>query len=271
MRIDGARVVITGASSGIGKALAAELAERGARLVLAARNLEQLEEVAASIGSDPEQPAAEVVGSDVTDRDSVRRLCVEAVRQLGGIDVWINNAGICVYGETERTTVSDFEAVMAVNFFGPLFSMLEVLPVMRRQGSGVVVNVASIAALHGVPYLGAYGASKAALATLTQTLRAELHDSGVRLINVYPGYTRTPLFQREKKVGGARRPDGQYARSDQVARAIVSAIETKREELVLSPSGRVLSVLRGLLPRLISRSMRRVATQLRMKEQVSHG
>jgi short-subunit dehydrogenase len=141
---------------------------------------------------------------------------------------------------------------------------------MRRQGGGLIVNVSSVAGLHGIPYLAAYSASKAALAALAQSLRAELHQSGIRLLTVYPGYTRTPMFRREKKLGGARRPRSGYAAAPEVARSIVMGMERDAEELVLSPPGRALSVLRGVFPALVQRAMRYLACQLRVNERGSY-
>ncbi len=197
MRLEGKRVVITGASSGIGEVLALAAGARGARLLLAARRLGPLRFTAARIAlASPELPPPVATGCDVSDRGSVQAMCATAREQLGGLDVLVNNAGISVYGLAEYGSVADFERVMAVNFYGPLYTMLEAIPPMRRQGDGLIVNVASVAALHGVPYLAAYSASKAALAGLAQSLRAELHESGIRLLTVYPGYTRTPWTGR---------------------------------------------------------------------------
>lgn len=271
MRLEGKRVLLTGASSGIGAALAEALGARGTRLVLTAREKSRLQETAAVVALRHPALAPPIVAPcDVTDREAVRALCGTAVERLGGLDVLINNAGISVYGLAEYGSAADFERVMAVNFYGPLYATLATVPLMRRQGGGLIVNVASVAALHGVPYLAAYSASKAALAALTQSLRAELHESGIRLLTVYAGYTRTPLFDREKRLGGARRPRTGYAAPEDVAWAIARAIERDVDELVLSPSGRALSLLRGLVPGLVQWAMRVVAVQLRVKEEVSH-
>lgn len=266
MRLEGKRILITGASSGIGAALARAAAQKGARLVLAARRFEALEALAAGIA-----PAPLVVRCDVTDAAQVEALVEAARGALGGVDALVNNAAASVYGDAERTAVEDFERLMAVNFFGPLRATLALLPDMRRQGDGLIVNIASLAALHGVPYLGAYAASKAALAALSQSLRAELAGTGVRVLTVYPGYTRTPLFTREKKVGGARRPSRGYVPAETVARAIVRAIEQDRRELVLSLRGRLLNVLRGVLPAFVDQVMQHIAARLRVNKEVSNG
>lgn len=268
MRVADRQVVITGASSGIGAALAREVARRGGRLVLAARRRDRLDALVRSLRR--AGAVAYPVACDVTRRDQVRGLIEQARARLGRIDVLVNNAGISAYGATERTTIADFERLFAVNLLGPWHGMAEVIPVMRRQGGGVIVNVASVAALHGVPYLGAYAASKAALVALTQSLRAELAADGIRLLIAYPGYTETEIYARERRLGGARRPRGGYASADRVARAIVRGIERGRHELVLSGGGRALAALKRLAPPLADVVMRRVAVNLSEPVEVTH-
>ncbi len=151
-----------------------------------------------------------------------------------------------MFGDAARTSLQDYRDVMAVNFLGAVHCMSEALPFMLRRESGLIVNVATVAALHGVPYLGAYGASKAALVSLSQSLRAELDGTGVRVMIVYPGYTDTEIFGVEKKVGGARRPSGRYAPAEGVAEAIARGIESDARDVFLTARGRLLSILRGL-------------------------
>ena len=270
MRIDGSRIVITGASSGIGLAVSRLLAQRGAALVVASRHRPQLEAAVRSIALTASGPLPIPVGCDVADQGNVRELIEIAMDHLGRIDVLINNAGICVYGEMESTAMSDVRELFAVNFLGPLHAMLDIVPHMKQNRDGLVVNILSAAALHGIPYLGAYGASKAALAAVSQSLRAELAEWGIRITNVYPGYTATPLFEHEKKVGGARRPTGSYEPVTSVARSVIRAIETETPEVVLSRDARRLAVLRGITPRLVNRAMKRLAAGLREPTQVRH-
>jgi short-subunit dehydrogenase len=264
VRIDGKHVIVTGASSGIGRALAFSLAKRGARVTLAARRTERLEAAAREIVERfPAAPAPTVVRCDVSDPSDASRLIGGAVEQFGGVDVLVNNAGISVFGEAARTSLQDYRDVMAVNFLGALHCMREALPFMLRRESGLIVNVATVAALHGVPYLAAYGASKAALVSLSQSLRAELDGTGVGVMIVYPGYTDTEIFGVEKKVGGARRPPGAYASADGVAEAIARGIEAGRRDVFLTVRGRLLSVLTGAAPFVVERAMRRIASELR--------
>lgn len=267
MRIEGQRVIVTGASSGIGRALALALARRGAVLTVASRAADRLEETSREIAAAcPDAPAPVAVACDVSSPSDVSALIGSVVERLGAVDVLINNAGISVYGRAELTSADDFLALMSVNFFGALNCIREVLPFMKRRESGLIVNIASVAALHGVPYLAAYGASKAALVSASQSLRAELSGSGVRIMIVYPGYTKTDIFERESRVGGARRPEGSYASADDVAEAIVRAMQAGGHDLILTAQGRTLSVLRGVAPRIVQRAMRKIAQELREEE-----
>jgi short-subunit dehydrogenase len=269
--LKGKRTLVTGASSGIGKELALEFARKGAAVALASRRLDRLEEIAGDIRrACPWAPAPLAVGCDVTDRDEVARL-VETCREcLGGIDILVNNAGAGVYGETARTSVEDIRAIMEVNFYGALNCLFEVLATMKEARDGLIVNISTAAALHGVPYLAAYGASKAALAVFSQSLRAEISGSGVAVMVVYPGYTETEFFAREKRVGGARRPHRPYAPARRVARLIVRAIEREKAECVLSREGRAIALARKYFPRLAEWAMVRVAARLRESKETGN-
>ena len=268
-KIKGSRILITGASSGIGRATAFELAGKGAKLAIASRRLDPLRSVADEIkDAFPDIPAPFALPCDISDKENVSRVVKSCVGHFGGIDILINNAGIGVYGNTEMTTLEDFRSVMEVNFFGSIRCILEVLPLMKKAGKGLIINIASVAAKHGVPYLGAYSASKAALAALSQSLRAELAKSGISIMIVYPGYTQTEFFKNEKKVGGARRPAGPYASAKKVAKAIVKAIESERQDLVLSLEGKALTFSQSLMPWLVEKAMERIAYRLRDKREV---
>jgi len=259
----GARVLITGASSGIGKALAFEFAQKGAILTLTSRRRSALHRVAVEIQErHPNLKKPLVVSCDISKNEDVERLIACCVEQMGGIDILINNAGISVYGKTDRTTLQDFHSVMDVNFFGSLHCIFGVLPYMKKRGKGLIVNIASVAALHGVPYLGAYGASKAALSTLCQSLRAEWLKYGIEFMLVYPDYTQSEIFRNEKKVGGACRQPGPYTPANKVAETIVDSIEGHKKEVVLSLRGKALKVLQGIHPNFVDKKMVKIADRL---------
>ena len=264
MRLEGRHVLVTGASSGIGLELARVLCERGAALALASRSQDRLEQVSEELASgNPGAARPLPVACDLSDETSVRALIGTCIETLGTLDVLVNNAGICVYGPVEKTSVSNMRSLLDVNYVGAAQAMLEVLPFMRRQGHGLIVNVSSLAALHGVPYLGAYGASKAALVTLSQSMRVELAGSGVEVMLAYPDYTESAIYENELKVGGAVRPPGPYAPTREVAEAIVRGMESGARELILSSRGKRLSVLSRLAPRLVERRMKALADELR--------
>lgn len=262
VRLDGAGIVITGASSGIGRALAEAIARKGGRLVLAARRRGPLAETGEALAGLGSGGHPLIVPCDVQEDAGVRRLINAAISHLGGIDVLINNAGTCVYGDGIRMTPNDVEWMLRVHVLGPYYGMRAVVPHMRGRGGGLIVNVASIAALHGVPYLSGYGAAKAAQVALSQSLRSELHGTGVHVMVVCPGYTDTNLFESEKNVGGARRPAGRYQSADAVAASIVKAIERGRNDLVLTAEGKLLNLTRSLWPSLVDLVFNRMAARL---------
>lgn len=270
-KIRGSRVLITGASSGIGKALAFEFARKGAILAMTSRSLKRLRRASKEIAlAFPDVPVPLTLPCDVADRERVRGIMKSCVDHLGGIDILINNAGIGVYGETERTHLEDFRSVMEVNFFGSINCIFDALPLLKKTGKGKIVNIASIAALHGVPYLGAYCASKAALVALSQSLRTELAKSSISIMIVYPGYTQTNFFENEKKVGGAHRPPGPYVSPQKIAKTIVRAVEKDKQDLVLSLEGKAVALSRSFLPWLVERIMERIADKLQDKKEESY-
>ena len=269
MPFNGKRIVITGASSGIGRSLAFMLGRRGADLVLAARRRDLLQNVAAQIAAlNPGRDRPVVMPCDVTRPADVHRVLLAATAFMGGVDVLINNAGGSMYGDTTRATLQDFRDQFEVNFFGPLHGIMEALPHLK-PGS-VIVNMGSGAGLHGIPYLAAYSASKAALAALGQSLRAEFVSRGIRVVNVYPGYTRSGLFAREKLLGGARRPARGYGSPDRVAAAVLHALEHGRDEVPVSPAAHGLALLRDRLPALVDWVLSRMAVRLAVRAELDN-
>jgi NAD(P)-dependent dehydrogenase (short-subunit alcohol dehydrogenase family) len=238
-------VVVTGASAGIGAALAEELGRRGARLVLAARRKEQLDAVAKRVGG------ALVVVADVTRREDVRRLLETAVAFFGRVDVWVNNAGRGITRSIEQLTDEDVDAMVRDNVKSALYGMQAVLPHFKQRGTGVLVNVSSM--LGRVPFAtvrSAYSASKAALTSLTETLRMELSkDSpGIRVVTVFPGVVATD-FGLNALGGGpdSRKLPGAQS-VEEVARVVADGMRAGPVDLYTRPEGleRALDHLRGL-------------------------
>lgn len=228
MKIAEAVVVITGASSGIGEATARLAHSRGARLVLAARRGDRLRAVA------DELPGAIAVTADVTESAQVDRVVQAALDAFGRIDVLVNNAGQGLHVPVEKVVLDDIRAVLELNVLAPLALMQAVVPIMRNQGGGAVVNVSSGTTRRTVTGVGPYAATKAALNTLSEVARAELADDGIVVSLVVPSITDTGFHDvlRAGFFDPAARP---MCTPDQVARAVIEAIETGAAEIVVTP------------------------------------
>ena len=243
MRLAGRTALVTGASSGIGRALTLALARRGVRLAVAARSQPALEKLADEIArSGFERPI--VLPVDLSHPGEARRLGEAAGRQLGGIDILVNNAALGAGGS--QWALSDgvlAREVFEVNYLAPLALIGAAVPVMRDRGSGAVVNVTTIGAFVAAPLVGHYDASKAALAMATETLRLELRGSGVHVVHVAPGPIETPLLHELLEVPSGRPLVGHmpHSTAERLAEQIVHALEHERR-FVVHP--RTLAILR---------------------------
>ena len=253
-KISGCRVLLTGASSGIGRSLAIELARQGAKLVLVARRLEKLEEVAREI----EAQGGDVVlcAGDVTDlsvRDATFVACQE---HYGGLDVLINNAGVGGLGRFDEAKSDRLRRIMEVNFFAVAEWTRAALPLLRKGSRPMVVNMGSILGHRAIPHFSEYSASKFALRGLTESLRPELAPYGIDVLLVSPGSTDTDFY--DNAIGG-RKPlpwsSGSHVSSEHVARATIKAMRRGRREIVPSGQGRMLVWINRLCPSLVDRWM----------------
>jgi NADP-dependent 3-hydroxy acid dehydrogenase YdfG len=190
MEIDGAVCIITGASSGIGAATARLLGDLGAHVVLAARRADRLEALAAELRGSLAVP------TDVTMPGQVLQLVAATVDAFGRVDVLVNNAGQGLHVPVEELDPADLRAVFELNVVAPLVAIKAVLPIMRNQYGGAIVNVSSATSLRVFPGLGGYAATKSALNMLSQVGRIELADAGVTVSVVYPSVTATEFHQR---------------------------------------------------------------------------
>ncbi|NJC70872.1 SDR family NAD(P)-dependent oxidoreductase [Planosporangium thailandense] len=228
MEIAGKVVLVTGASSGIGAATARLAAEAGARLVLAARRTDRIEALA------KELPDAVAVTTDVTDPDQVRRAVRAGLDAYGRIDVLVNNAGQGLHLPLEQVAADDFRAIIELNVVAPLVVMQAVIPVMRAEGGGSIVNVSSGTTRGVLPGVGAYAATKAGLNMLSAVARQELADDGIVVSTVYPFITATEfhdVLRAGRLANGSGRPPAQSA--EEVAAAILGLLRSGDEEAVL--------------------------------------
>jgi short-subunit dehydrogenase len=219
VRFDGSRVWITGASSGIGEAVAIELSRRGARVAISARRADRLERLASAHDM-------VAVAVDVSDRDAMVSAAATVRSELGGLDVAIMNAG--TYGQMDVTAWDSaaYRRHVDINLMGLVHGVEAVLPEMRRARAGTIVGVSSVAGYRGFPSSQAYGSTKAAEINLLESLRIDLLPLGVEVITVCPGFVRTDLTA----VNSFRMP--WMLEPDDAARRIANGLEKGKAEIV---------------------------------------
>jgi len=252
----GSRILITGASSGIGWALALELARAGAKLVLCARRAERLEALAAEVRDLGGQ--AEVAVGDATRGEDRLNALARARDRFGGLDILVNNAGVSAQGPFDDAGPVRLRKIMEVNFFAAAEMIRESLPLLREGRQPLVVNIGSILGHRGIPFQAEYCASKFALRGLSESLRAELTKFGIDLLLVSPGTTDTEFFdhllERRGEMPWREQPG---VPASFVAMRTVRAMRLGRHEIVPNFRGRLLVYLNRLAPWLVDRWMAR--------------
>ena len=263
--LKGRSVVITGASSGIGRAAALAFAARGASVVLAARRGEVLEEVAVECRQAGGEALAQP--TDVTDPDAVARLAEAAVQAFGRIDVWINNAGTGVFGPFSYADIALHRRTVEVNLFGTMHGAAAVLPVFLRQGHGTLINNISMGGWMPVPFAAAYTASKFGLRGFTASLRQELAQlPDIHVCAVFPAVVDTPGFAHGANLSGRELDPGKflYAPED-VAETFLALVYEPKDEVAVGWPARVAQVAYALAPtpteRLMSAFMRKALSR----------
>jgi NAD(P)-dependent dehydrogenase (short-subunit alcohol dehydrogenase family) len=243
-------VVITGASSGIGLATARLAAERGARVVMAARSQRGLVEGAEGIRR--EGGRVTHVVADVSDSTGVEAIAEHALLLFGHIDTWINNAAVTVYGRIEDVDVADMRRVFDVTFWGTVYGCRAAIPHLRESG-GAIINVGSMESEVALPLNGAYAAAKHAVRAFTDVLRMELEKEGanISVSLVKPAGIDTPFFEHAKNyLSGDPQPPPPVYSPEVVARTILTCAERPVRDIVVGGSGRLQVSMRRLAPRL---------------------
>jgi short-subunit dehydrogenase len=249
--IAGRVIAITGASAGIGEALALRLAARGAKLALGARREERLEAVARAC-RERGAPDAIAWRTDVTSARDVELLLGAAVERLGGLDVLVNNAGTGHFDATTDLALERVREQLETNFISALHGVRAALPIMLAAGQGHIVFVTSVLQKRGIPFSAAYCAAKAALGSYAESLRVELRGSGIDVTTILPGATATEFHAVAGRGSGeARGPIGHVQKAGEVAATIERAIERPRPEVYTYRPHRGMAILNEVFPRVL--------------------
>ena len=238
-------VVLTGASQGIGRAAAYKFVASGSKVVLVARSEDLLNRIAAELGEEH----ALVIPADISQRETPSRIVAETMRRFERIDILVNNAGVGIYDPCESVAPSDVQIVMDVNFFGAFYLTQACIAKMRAGGGGLVINISSIVGKRGVPNMGSYCASKAALERCTESWRMELTTDNIRFSTLYPGTTQTNF--KSNALGSYQQKSSPTERmpAEQVAQYLIRVAEREPRDAYVRLFDRVFVFLSGLFPR----------------------
>jgi short-subunit dehydrogenase len=232
MEMDGKVVVVTGASMGIGEAIAKIFADHGARVVLLSRDASRAEAARLRVGH-PERTLA--LACDVRNQKEIDRALTQTLRHFDHIDVWVNNAGVGIRDSVADMDMSACRELYETNFFGAVACLQAVVPVMRQRGGGTIVNVSSVAGHVPVPFLTPYSATKFALNAIGKGARVELKRDNINVLTVCPGYVQTDFGAHvvADKRGHVRPQSVKGISADRVARATYNGYRRKRREVIV--------------------------------------
>ena len=254
-KLDEQVVVITGVSSGIGLTTARMAAERGARVVLAARNEEALQKLTSEINSNGGE--AVYVVADVGHRGDVQKIAAEALNRFGGFDTWVNNAGVSIYGKLEEVPIEDMRQLFETNFWGVVYGCLVAAEQLKVRG-GAIINVGSVLSDRAIPLQGIYCASKHAVKGFTDSFRMELEADGapISVTLIKPSAIDTPYKEHARNYLDTQpeNPPPVYA-PDTVADAILHAAENPTRDLIVGGAGKFHSLLGEYAPRVADQIM----------------
>jgi short-subunit dehydrogenase len=250
----GTRAIVTGASRGIGRAIAQALAARGATVGLAARSAPDLAALAAELPG-----THQVLVCDVALPASIATAIEDFATAAGGLDLVVANAGIAHYEPVAEQAVSKIEDMTNVNWLGTVYTITAALPFLLAGGGGHIVVMSSGAGLRGFPGAAAYSATKAAQRMFAEALRHELAGTGVSLTTVYPGEIRTSLHDHERtRMPEWYRGDASAASAEELAKRVIKAIERDRRDLHYRSAVKGMGILHGISPKAADRMLRRL-------------
>jgi short-subunit dehydrogenase len=243
-------IVITGASTGIGRAAAVEFARRDATVVVSSRREETLRSLAQQCEKLGGRALA--IAADVTDQQAIQDLARQVIETFGRIDVWINNAAVTLFARFEQAPPEAYRRVIETNLFGCVHGARAALPYFREQGSGILINISSGVGKIGSPFISAYVASKFAIIGLSESLRMELRDApDIHVCTVLPAAIDTPLFQHGANfTGRAVKPIPPIYSAEKVADALVDLVRHPRREIIVGAAAKAGLMMHAIAPSL---------------------
>jgi short-subunit dehydrogenase len=247
-RLAGKVALITGSSMGIGEAIARLFAAEGARLAIAARSYDKLRALAAALPVD-----ALPIRADMTRPSDVRDMVARAAAHFGRIDILVNNAAVGIYAPIASMKPQHLEQLVATNWTGPLHAIQAVIPIMRNQGGGQIINISSVAGKVALPWMGAYCASKFALNALSDSLRMELRGDNIHVITVCPGRVKTAFPQNALRDFSTQPLFPGGISPQRVARAVLRASLRRKREVVVPLHNRLFPWSHAVFPSWIDR------------------
>jgi short-subunit dehydrogenase len=267
-QIAGSRMLITGASQGIGKALAEMAALRGAKVLAAARSVDLLNELAGQVRS--RGAVLEVVQADVARPEDREQMVDAAQRHFGGLDILVNNAGIGATGAFADATAERLRQIIEVNFFGTVETIRLFLPMLKSGSRAAIVNIGSILGKRAFPGRSEYSASKYAVQGFSEAIRAELYPLGIDVLIVNPGLTQTNFSKNMVERRGFSLDHARGMTSEQVAEATLKSIERGKRETNLTRAGWWLVFANRIAPRLVDLFIRKRVERLMNEEKASN-
>ena len=260
MELSGKVAVITGASMGIGEAIAKIIVDHGAQAVMLSRDAGRAEAARGRIGH-PEQTLA--LACDVRHREEIDRVVGLTVHHFKRIDIWVNNAGHGLLDSVAGVKMSDFRELFETNFFGAVESMQAVVPIMKQQGSGTIINISSVAGHIPIPFHGTYSATKFAMNAIGKATRVELASAGINVLTVCPGYVKTDFSANAVRGSEPIRVRPKSARGisvERVARAVLRGIQKQKREVVvpwtMHPAIKIYQLFPGLVDAVMTRMVK---------------
>jgi short-subunit dehydrogenase len=259
MELDGKVAVVTGASMGIGEAIARNFVTEGANVVLLSRDTQRAEAARTRIGFADRTIA---LSCDVRHAEEIDRVLGLTLHHFKRIDVWINNAGHGLFDSVAEVEMAASHELFETNFFGALSAMQAVIPVMRQQGGGTIINISSVAGHIPIPFHATYSASKFALNALGKAARVELRRDGIHVLTVCPGYVRTAFSENSVRGSNLKRIRPNSVKgitAERVAHATLEGYKKRKREVVVPWTMHIPVKLYQLFPGLVEWAMRRMA------------